>query len=93
MNQIKISYQDFFFLCAILTMIVISVFVNQADYADHFIHRLQEDEKAYYNIIQDWNKNGLHNFGDNKPLTFLYLQKLLDGDYIKTRAITVLKKD
>lgn len=54
---------------------------------------LQPDERVWGDIIKDWNERGIiavKEADDNKPLTFLYIQKLLDGDWIKTRLLNAL---
>lgn len=87
----QINPKDFIFFLAIAMMFTTSFILNQGDYITEFIYRQQGDEKVYHNIVQNWNEKGITStIGDNKPIFFLYLQKFLDGDFIKTRILAII---
>lgn len=74
-----------FYFYAFVLMTIVFIITNPMK---AFWGETQYDEKVYKNISQDFDS--LYTTPDNKPIFFLYLQKLLDADTNKTRALNII---
>ncbi len=81
------SFMFWLFLFLMVFIIAISI--------SRWYPEIQVDEIIYGNIVRDWNQQGisaLADHADNKPITFLYLQKILKADetVLYTRILNLM---
>lgn len=84
--NVNITPKDFLFYLIIIIFLIIAFSLTPARFGT------QIDEAVYQSIINDWNEKGIdaikeHN--DNKPLPFLYIQKLM-GNQDNARALNMM---
>lgn len=79
-----------------IALILSLIFLNFPEQNNIFPHDKQIDEAVYQDTIEKWNSQGIagikdaYNGSENKPLSFLYVQKLLDANPLKTRLLNAI---
>jgi len=80
----------------VLFIIGIVILNNCIRYTNYYT-AIQIDERVYKNTTDNWRNNGTagliysyQNIGENKPISFLFIQRLLNADSTYTRYLNAI---